>query len=60
MKTAIDNTDVDFAEALNNPSELPRFAEVQVTQWQESMFDVLTMAQDYLIPEGIASVALDY
>lgn len=60
LKTAIDNTDVDFAEALNNPSKLPRFAEVQVAQWQESMSDVLTMAQDYLIPEDIASVALDY
>ncbi|MEM9281162.1 MAG: hypothetical protein AAGA96_05000 [Verrucomicrobiota bacterium] len=58
--TAMENTETEFATALNNPSGLPRFAEVQVNQWLESMSDSLTTAQDYLVPEEIGSVALDY
>ena len=60
LKTAIANTEVDFAECLRNPAALPRFAEVQVTQWLESTADTLSMAQEHLTPEDIASVALDY
>ncbi len=60
LQTALKNADIDFAEALNKPSALPRFAEVQVAQWIESMSDALTTGHDYLIPEEIGSVALDY
>lgn len=59
LLTALENTEVDFAEALNKPSELPRFAEVQVSQWLEKVSEVLA-GQDYLIPEEVGQVALDY
>tara|TARA_R110000850_G_scaffold25755_3_gene73974 strand:+ start:6955 stop:7662 length:708 start_codon:yes stop_codon:yes gene_type:complete len=60
LKTAMESTEVEFAQALNNPAALPRFAEVQVAQWLETVSDALTMGQDYLIPEEVGSVALDY
>ncbi|MAS96174.1 MAG: hypothetical protein CMO55_23475 [Verrucomicrobiales bacterium] len=60
LETALESTDVTFAEALNNPAELPRFAEVQITQWLERTSESLGAAQDYLIPDEIGSVALDF
>jgi hypothetical protein len=60
LKTAIENTDADFAQALNDPSNLPRFAEVQVSQWLEKVSGVLAEASDYLHPEAVTEVALDY
>jgi hypothetical protein len=60
LKTAMENTELDFAQALNNPSALPRFAEVQVMQWLEKTSEALADGRDYLIPEEIGAVALDY
>lgn len=60
LKTAMENTEVEFAEALNNPSGLPRFAEVQVMQWLEKASEALAEGRDYLIPEEVGEVALDF
>jgi hypothetical protein len=60
LETALENTEISFPEALNNPAGLPRFAEVQVTQWLESASEALREGQDYLIPEEVVEVALDY
>ncbi|MDF1659407.1 MAG: hypothetical protein P1U58_17455 [Verrucomicrobiales bacterium] len=60
LVTALETSGVEFANALNNPSELPRFAEVQVTQWLEKANDALVAGQDYLLPEAVVEVALDY
>jgi len=60
LVTAIESTDFDFAEALNTPANLPRFAEVQVNQWLEKVSAALGEAHEYLHPEAIGEVALDY
>lgn len=60
LETALDSTDFKFAEALNNPAELPRFAEVQMTQWLERTSECLSAANEYLVPDEIGSVALDF
>ncbi|MEX2580091.1 MAG: hypothetical protein WD342_13620 [Verrucomicrobiales bacterium] len=60
LKTAMENTEVDFAAALNDPSALPRFAEVQITQWLEKVSESLATASDYLVPDEVGTVALDY
>lgn len=60
MKTAMESSEIDFKEALNQPSSLPRFAEVQVSQWLEAVSAALTAGQDYLLPDEVAAVALDY
>jgi len=60
LATAVKNTEVTLTDALNHPSELPRFAEVPVQQWLEKLSLSLTEANDYLLPEAIGPVALDY
>lgn len=60
LNTALESTEIDLANALNKPSSLPRFTEVPVTQWIERTSESLNMAQDYLVPEEIGVVALDY
>lgn len=60
LLTAMENTEVEFAEALNNPSGLPRFAEVQITQWLEKTSEALSVGREYLVPEEVGEVALDY
>jgi len=60
LLTAMESSEIDLKEALNNPAELPRFAEVQVTQWLEQVSRALTAGQDYLLPEEGLAVALDY
>lgn len=60
LVTALETSEVEFADALNLPSELPRFAEVQVSQWLEKANEALTAGQDYLLPEAVVEVALDY
>lgn len=60
LRTALDNAGIDFVEALNNPAELPRFAEVQLTQWIDRASSCLSSANEYLIPDAMSSVALDY
>lgn len=60
LTTAMESSEIELKEALNQPSELPRFAEVQVSQWLEEVSSALTAGQDYLIPEEVVAVALDY
>lgn len=60
LATALETSEVEFANALNNPSDLPRFAEVQVMQWLEKANESLVAGQDYLLPEAVGEVALDY
>jgi len=57
LVTALETSEVTFANALNNPSGLPRFAEVQVTQWLEK---ALVAGQDYVLPKAVVEVTLDY
>lgn len=60
LRTALDNAGIEFTEALNNPSELPRFAEVQLTQWIDRASSCLSAGNEYLIPDSVSTVALDY
>ncbi|MDF1851173.1 MAG: hypothetical protein P1U85_10085 [Verrucomicrobiales bacterium] len=60
LTTAMESSEIELKEALNQPSELPRFAEVQVSQWLEEVSSALTAGQDYLLPEEVVAVALDY
>ncbi len=60
METAIANTNEDFVSVLNKPEALPRFAEVQVCQWLESVGSSLEEASDYLVPDVVGEVVLDY
>jgi hypothetical protein len=60
LRTALDNAGMDFAGALNNPSELPRFAEVQLTQWIDRASSALAAGSEFLIPDSFSTVALDY
>lgn len=60
LRTALDNADLDLPEALNKPSALPRFAEVQVTQWLERASSCLLAGNEHLIPDSSGTVALDY
>ena len=60
LRTVLDNAGMEFTEALNNPSELPRFAEVQLSQWLERASATLSGGNEYLIPDSAITVALDY
>lgn len=60
LRTALENADLELPEALNKPSSLPRFAEVQVSQWLERVSGNLSAGNDHLIPDASGSVALDY
>lgn len=60
LRTALDNADMDLVEALNQPSALPRFAEVQATQWLDRASNSLAAGNEQLIPEEAGIVALDY
>lgn len=60
LLTALENAGADLPEALNNPSLLPRFAEVQVMQWLERASSSLAAGNEQLLPDASGSVALDY
>jgi len=60
LRTALGNAGIELPEALNKPSALPRFAEVQVTQWLERVSASIVGGNEHLIPDGSGSVALDY
>lgn len=60
LKTALDNAGLDIVEALNSPSSLPRFAEIQMTQWLDKVGQRLARANEYLIPEEQGTFALEY
>lgn len=60
LVTAIGSSNKNFVSALNQPSTLPRFTEVQITQWLENVGNSLEEASDYLLPEVMGAVVLDY
>lgn len=60
LRTALENAEIDLPEALNQPSVLPRFAEVQVMQWLERASAALASGNEHLIPDGSGGVVLDY
>ncbi len=60
LATALATSEVELAVALNNTAGLPRFTEVPLTQWLERASASLNNAQEYLIPEAVGIVALDY
>lgn len=60
LVTAIGSSNKNFVSALNQPSTLPRFTEVQITQWLENVGNSLEEAGDYLLPEVMGAVVLDY
>ena len=59
LRTALENAGLELPEALNNPSSLPRFAEVQATQWLERASSCLAVGNEHLIPEPSVTVVLD-
>ena len=60
LVTAINSSSKNFISALDRPEDLPRFAEVQMCQWLENVSASLDEAGDYLIPEVMGSLVLDY
>ena len=60
LTTAVESTSSDFVNALNQPDKLPRFAEVQICQWLETAAERLEDASEYLIPEVMGELVLDY
>ncbi len=60
LKTAMESTNVEITTALNKPESLPRFAEVQVCQWLEDISESFDEAAEFLIPEAVGEVVLDY
>ncbi|MEM9017087.1 MAG: hypothetical protein AAGC68_08730 [Verrucomicrobiota bacterium] len=60
LETALESAEIELADALNKPTDLPRFAEVQVSQWLEKTNAALVDGQDYLVPDEVGAVALDY
>ena len=60
LTTAIKSSTNNFVSALNRPEDLPRFSEVQMCQWLESVGQSLDDASNYLIPESMGSLVLDY
>jgi hypothetical protein len=60
LRTALENADLELPEALNKPSSLPRFAEVQVSQWLDRVSRNLASGNEHLIPDAAVRVALDY
>jgi len=57
---ALENSEATVVTALNSPSALPRFAEVQAHQWLDSAADILSNANDFLVPDGVGETVLGY
>lgn len=53
LATALESGDVTLGQALGQMENLPRFLEVQVTEWREQAALACEQAGDYLIPERI-------
>ncbi|MCB1235980.1 MAG: hypothetical protein KDM91_13000 [Verrucomicrobiae bacterium] len=51
LATALESSGLDLCGAIDQMENLPRFAEVQLTQWIEACTETLQRAEDYLIPE---------
>jgi len=59
LVTALESAGQDLCEALSMAEELPRFAEVQITQWLEEVSNRLEKAGDYLLADS-SDLALEY
>jgi hypothetical protein len=53
LATALESADVTLAQALAQMENLPRFLEVQVTEWREQATLACERSCDYLIPERV-------
>ncbi len=60
LQTALDSADINLIDALNQPADLPRFAEVQVMQWLDRISSALANSDEHLIPTVSRSLSLDY
>lgn len=60
LQTALDSSDVALSEALARIDKLPRFLEVQVTEWREQAAGACDQAVDYLIPESADGLVGSY
>lgn len=59
LETAMESAGQDLCGALTEPGDLPRFAEVQITQWLEEISNRLDGAAEYLQATD-AELALEY
>lgn len=59
LQTALDSANATLPSVLNQPADLPRFAEVQLCQWLEEFSGALAKAGEYLMPEAVGAVMLD-
>lgn len=56
LETALESSGNDICSALGQLENLPRFLEVQVTQWLEGCSLEFNLAKDYLQPESLESL----
>ncbi len=59
LQAALDSAGQDLSKALANAENLPRFAEVQVTQWLEDVSRSFEAASDYIVADA-SELALEY
>ncbi len=59
LRAALVSIDSSLALALDKPEELPRFAEVQISQWLEEVSQRLVGAEEYLVADS-EELALEY
>ena len=53
LDAALESSDLSLGQALGQLDELPRFLEVQVTEWREKAILACERASEYLIPERV-------
>ncbi len=53
LATALESSGKTLSEALSETADLPRFLEVQVTEWREQAALACERAGDYLVPERV-------
>lgn len=59
LEAAVESTGQSLYEALSKCDELPRFAEVQISQWLEEVSHRLDSAAEYVLADG-SELALEY
>lgn len=60
LNTALESSDISLSEALAKTEALPRFLEVQVTEWREQAAIACEAAVDYLVPESAEGLVGSY
>jgi len=56
LKTALESSDISLCAALGQLEHLPRFLEVQMTQWIEKSNESFENATEYLIPDMLEAL----